>query len=342
MMTRKSEIGSEFWDVPITDNNTFVFPENTSWFLSGRSALKTIIDEIEGKHTVAMPSWCCDSMVKPFLEAGFEIHFYPVYFERGLKQEISLDSDVLFLMSYFGYTQPALDLSSYKGIVIRDVTHSIFSAQYNDAHYYFGSLRKWVGVWTGGYAWTKDGHELFAGFTAGFGFTELRQKAMELKSRYIHAQTGTDGIEPTDKSYLTFFSEAEKQLEGVGISPAAQRDVDLARRLDVDYIRKRRKDNAEVLRTAFPEWLIFPEIGNNDCPMFVPVLVPDRKREELRRYLINNDVYCPVHWPVSNLHILNERELFIYRNELSLICDQRYTEDDINRMVEIIKTFMEA
>ena len=43
---------------------------------------------------------------------------------------------------------------NYKGTVIRDLTHSIYSEKYNDADYYFGSLRKWFGISSGGFAWS--------------------------------------------------------------------------------------------------------------------------------------------------------------------------------------------
>ena len=109
--------------------------------------------------------------------------------------------------------------------------------------------------------------------------------------------------------------------------------------LDVENVVLQRRANAEVLRCAFPDWLMFPEMNPTDCPMFIPVLVPDGRRDELRQFLIQNDIYCPVHWPMSKYHTLNEQEIFIYRNELSFVCDQRYTEDDMTRMVETIRLF---
>lgn len=331
----KREIGSEFWDVPIIYGGNDLFPESTQWFLSGRSALQAIIKELKDCHTVAMPSWCCDSMVKPFVDAGYEIHFYPVYFDQGLVQEINYDADVLFLMDYFGYSATVPNLSAYKGIVIRDVTHSLLSKFYTDADYYFGSLRKWCGVWTGGYAWTRDGHKLMMGSSDDHGYVELRKQAMQQKAEYISGNR-------TDKDYLKIFDAAEEALERVGIAPADRRDVELAGKLDVECIRTKRRSNAKVLRRAFPDWLIFPEMADTDCPMFVPVLVPDGKRNDLRRHLINNEIYCPIHWPVSEYHKLNARTEIIYQNELSLVCDQRYTEEDMYRMVETIKAFMEV
>lgn len=345
------EIGSEFWDVPVSLDNkeNNVFPESTQWFLSGRSALQAVINEIKSgskkHHTVAMPSWCCDSMVKPFVDAGIEVYFYPVYSEeQRVIQDVSYDCNILFLMDYFGYTGETPDLTGYNGVVIRDVTHSIFSSAYSDADYYFGSLRKWCGVWTGGYAWARDGHRISVESRCdGGSYTELRYKAMRLKNDYINGEVGVD------KSYLNIFNEAEDMLEVAGIADAAVRDVEVASKLDIDFIRTARRDNAEVLRNAFPEWLLFRDMKDFACPMFVPILVPDGKRNELRRHLINNEIYCPVHWPVSEYHTgenhtgentIDTRAEYIYANELSLVCDQRYTEEDMNRMVKTIKDFM--
>lgn len=327
------EIGSEFWDVHTTQKKNNLFPESTQWFLSGRSALQAIIKDLKDCHTVAMPAWCCDSMVKPFVDAGIAVNFYPVYFDGGLVQEIRTDSDALFLMDYFGYTASAPDIRDYTGIVVRDVTHSLFSASYTDADYCFGSLRKWCGVWTGGYAWTRNGQELTAENSDDMAYSVLREKAMEQKAEYIKGKR-------EDKGYLKIFEEAEEALERVGIAPASHRDIRLAQRLDADMIRARRRANAEILIKAFPEWLIFKELSSSDCPMFVPILVPDGRRDSLRRHLIENKIYCPVHWPISEYHKPDKRSALIYENELSLVCDQRYTEHDMYRMVETVKLFM--
>lgn len=327
------EIGSEFWDVPVAEKGHVLFPKTTQWYLSGRSALQAVIGDLGEAKSVSLPAWCCDSMIKPFFDAGLEIFLYPVYFDNGLIQEVNVDSDVLLLMDYFGYSSPVPDLRSYKGAVIRDVTHTLFSTTYLDSDYFFGSLRKWCGVWTGGYAWTGDGHGLPLGNSDDFGYVSLREKAMRLKNSFINGW----GI--TDKKYLSVFEEAEECLEKVGIAPAADRDVWLAARLNVTEIKKKRRDNAEVLRSAFPEWLIFPELKPTDTPMFVPVLVPDGRRDALRRYLIQNEIYCPIHWPVSSYHKLDKRTEQIYENELSLVCDQRYTENDMDRIVKTINAF---
>ena len=332
-MTMRREIGSEFWDVPTIDQKNSLFPESVQWFLSGRSALHAIIKELGEARSVSLPSWCCDSMIKPFIDAGLEVNFYPVYWSEGrFIQEWSFNCDVLFLIDYFGYSGNAPDLSGFKGTIIRDVTHSVFSMTYSDADYYFGSLRKWCGVWTGGYAWAKDGHRLHPEVANDNKYVSLREKAMQQKAEYQSGQR-------EDKGYLQIFDEAEELLENIGSLPAADRDIQIAKKIDIETVKSRRRTNAEVLRSAFPDWLIFSKMSSNDVPMFVPVLVSDGKRNELRRYLIKNEFYCPIHWPVSDYHRLDGKERFIYDNELSLVCDQRYTEEDMHRMVETIKAF---
>lgn len=314
----RREIGSEFWSVPVAGENG-LFPQDTHWFRSGRSALEAILQENDFK-TAAVPMWCCDSMIAPFLEAGIRVRFYPLGEEPP-------KADAALVLDYFGYTGHS-PIGSFDGTVIRDVTHSLLSRDYTDAHYHFGSLRKWAGFYTGGFAWgLKEAPPYLADES---GFRPLRQQAMEEKERYILGQTDS-------KAYLSVFSMAEDCLEQPGIFPGALRDRELAARLDVDFIRKRRRENASVLLEAFADLSVFPELKATDCPMFVPVLTD--RRDELRRHLIQNEIYCPVHWPVSPIHRLTKDQEAFYGRELSLVCDQRYTAADMRRMVDTIKEF---
>lgn len=330
-----NEIGSEFWNIPAGEENN-LFTEDTSWFISGRSALQAIIKELNGAKSVAMPSWCCHSMIKPFTDEGIEVNFYPVYPKNGIVQEINTDCDILFLMDYFGYTS---ENTVNHPLIIRDITHSVFSADYNDADYYFGSLRKWCGVWTGGYARAADGHKINNAANENHEYSLLRKKAMEAKNCYINGCPDENGNFIKNKSYLKIYDNAEELLESCGVAPAAERDVELAKKLDIGYIKLQRRANAKILMEALNDFLIFPELKEHECPMFVPILVPNGKRDELRKYLIQHNIYCPVHWQISKYHKLDARTSAIYNSGLSLVCDQRYNEEDMIRMTNIIKGY---
>ena len=72
-MMMKREIGSEFWNIPLTNKGNKIFPEHTAFFMSGRGALYSVIEDVlktRKINSVAMPSWCCDSMIIPFLKKG--------------------------------------------------------------------------------------------------------------------------------------------------------------------------------------------------------------------------------------------------------------------------------
>lgn len=330
------EIGSEFWSVPVTEKTNSAFTESVQFFLSGRSALKAIITELKGKHTVAMPAWCCDSMIKPFFDAGMQVNFYPIYLHNGLHQEIRGDSDILFVMDYFGYTT---DIVFSHPCIIRDVTHSFFSKNYSDADYFFGSLRKWCGFWTGGFGWTKNKRKFKLENSNNTGYVKLRQEAMELKDYYLNGKPDKFSGSVTKNDFLSLFNKAEDLLEDVGVVSASERDIALAEKLDVSFIKVQRRKNAKVLMEAFSKQLIFPTLNKNDCPLFVPIIVPNGKRDELRQFLKQQEIYCPVHWPVSSYHKIDEQTKVLYENELSIVCDQRYTEEDMVRIVDTVKQF---
>ena len=352
------EIGSEFWDVPVTHVKNGLFHDDTQWYLSGRSALRAIVRDIKKRHlsisqkyTVSLPSWCCDTMIVPFLEEGMEVHFYPVWWDNNdhdLRVSLDLNCDVLLLIEYFGYTQKMPEVTKYKGVVIRDVTHSLFSRDYSDADYLYGSLRKWCGLYTGGYAWTKDGHSLSEGVTDKTGYIELRDKAMRLKQNYINRKDieiegGRKGANNTsvEKTYLLYFAQAEECLEKADVACGLDRDIQLANYMDVELIRKKRRSNVEILRKGLQKWAMFSNYSEDDCPMFFPIMIPEGKRDELKKWLIKEGIYCPVHWPLSCYHrmIDSVNVKNIYENELSIVCDQRYSDVDMNRIVITIEDF---
>ncbi len=327
------EIGSEFWDVPVNGDRNFLFSESPHWFLSGRSALKAIIADLQQGaskvNSISLPSWCCDSIIRPFLEADIEVVFYPVL---GAEQHLeNITTDSVLLMDFFGYTGYS-QLENYDGIVIRDVTHSLFSNHlYQDAQYYFGSLRKWAGFYTGGYAWGFKNP--LPPLPENSDYVRLRREAMAAKKAYMEGNMGS-------KDFLKTFTQAEEMLEHCGIELMDKQDYDWIRILDVKFIRDRRRSNALILLEAFKEYAIFKDFEECDCPMFVPIMVPDDHRDNLRKHLINHQIYCPVHWPVSEVHQLTEEEQAIYDNELSLVCDQRYDDDDMHRIINTIYKFL--
>lgn len=337
----RNEIGSEFWDVPVAETDNQLFPENTRWYISGTGALEHIIRDIRKQtalKTVGVPSWCCSCMIHPFLDAGARVIFYPVYVDAQKRlvcdySNVS-DCDATLVLSYFGYQQ-LHTLGEPGGVKIRDLTHSLFSDTYGDADYYFGSLRKWAGFWTGGYAWkTTQWVEVGNMCPADAQYLQRRADAMQQKIAYLQGRTER-------KDYLAEFETAEEFLDVCGIMGSCERDIRLARTLDVQQIVRRRRENAQLLLTELKKFALFPELGDKDCPLFVPILLPDPSvRDGLRRHLIQKEIYCPIHWPISEMHQLTEQERYLYQHGLSIVCDQRYDAGDMMRILDAIREYM--
>ena len=70
-------------------------------------------------------------------------------------------------------------------------------------------------------------------------------------------------------------------------------------------------------------------------PLFIPVFLENRS--EVRKKMFSNNIFTPVHWPYESDKLNGEVKNLIYDKELSLICDQRYSLEDMERQIKVIK-----
>lgn len=347
------EIGSEFWAVkPDQSKGIYDYlPQcfHTKMTLCGRTALDIIIEEIaqDGKkHRVYMPSYCCHTMIEPFYIHDIEVIFYDVICgNNGIEPKyMNNNCDIVFLIDYFGFinnsTIEFARIEKKKGkIIIYDMTHSLFCDFDKESHfdYVFGSFKKWMGV-NAGFVSKKEEWVSSVELKKNEQFVNARNKAFDLKRDYI------DNSNKADKNeFLGLFAEAENMLaKDYKYYKPDSRSIELLASLDTKELIKKRFENAKTLISRLKEVkglrLIFGEVKNNECPLFVPISI-ENNRDALRDYLIGQDIYMPIHWPVSNLHSLNDSSRGIYMTEVSCVCDQRYTIYDMKRIVATIKQF---
>ena len=88
---KNREIGSEFWDIPVSSKKNDVF-NNATWFISGRAAFRAILQQIKIQMgglkpiKIALPSYLCESMILPLKKESIEYKFYQVDFKDGIFQ----------------------------------------------------------------------------------------------------------------------------------------------------------------------------------------------------------------------------------------------------------------
>lgn len=318
--------------------------QDSSYTFSGRAAIELAVRDIMCTKTIQkvyMPSYCCVSMIQPFLNNDIKIEFYDVFYRNG-KINYNIDArkncDVFFAMNYFGYKAPEMEhyIATFKKkgkIVIEDITHSLLNdspaSQYSD--YIVASLRKWFAIPTGGLLCKREGKLLVS--VEKSGDLAVQDKIEAMKKKYLFLS----GRINDKKEYLSENAKFDNQLIHmdckVGIDHMS---AGIIMNLDIGKVKKQRKENALILHEALKNnpniSMLFPDINlETNTPLFVPIMMKKADRDSLREYLIKHGIYCPIHWPEVMGTKSNIRDY-----ELSIICDQRYTETDMVHIIEKI------
>ncbi len=340
------EIGSEFWKEP-----TQWVRSDETLYLSGRTALDAVLrDAMEkrGVRCALLPSYCCESMLAPFARNGLDVRFFDVWpGENGvLCAELPRprERELLLYMKYFGSARlSGLDGADLTGwaATAEDMTHTMLSEDYSSrADYQFESVRKWFAVDGVAVARKRSGRLPNPAQGPNETFCARRNRAYRLKNAFMEGRSGEK------EEFLRLFSEASAVLAAdyADRAPRPEAVADLcAFREQEDEIRTVRRDNAAVLRGLLgdlPGLSFAVDEAAGDTPLFVPVLVKNGRRDTLRRALIEERIYCPVHWPLApGMEEISDRAKSVYREELSLVCDQRYDREDMIRAAEVIRAF---
>ena len=348
-MGKPMELGSEFWSVPQSDMAAALPDTNTQLVLSGRTALELVARDLIAERkirSVCLPAYCCDSMLFPFQRAGVELRFYDVMPSAdGVRRVLPENHgcDAVLLLDYFGFSQAETAALAERGhdrgtAVILDRVQSLYSESeaVKFADYTVTSWRKWFFSCAAAAAKHHGEWLVHPNKPANEQYVSLRKEAAKKKAAYLEQGVGEK------QAFLDGFAEAEELLDADFSDYAADPEgVDALRHLDVPFLRQRRRENAAVIYEALntidaPRIRpLFPQMGAADTPLFVPVLVDPAIRAELRRFLIQHQVYCPIHWPDAQ----TGGGAALYASELSLLCDQRYTTTDIEREMNLIKEF---
>ena len=343
----KKEIGSEFHSADLfKKKKKKIFAKLSDYVLtfSGRTAIETVILNEPSIKTVMIPSYCCSSMLEPFINNKINIKYYSVDYknEFTIKFEDLSEVDAILWCNYFGYHIKMPELTNFKargGIVIEDITHSLFSKEiYNwQSDYVVASLRKWLPLLSGGYCGKIKGTLNYKpNKYPSEKYLNIKRNAMDLKKQYLN------GAENIDKNiFLNLFTTANKWIEKnysrVVIDDFSKKILE---NIDYDTLINKRYENAKIIIEGLKDCKCVEVIESSSergCPLFIPIMVKYDYRDDLRNVLISKNVYCPVHWPRPNEHCCSN----FYDSELSLICDQRYDGKDMNRIVGIIKEWDE-
>lgn len=350
-----SEIGSYFWFenlkhsnqpmdwLPKTEDSTFCF--------SGRAAIElALIDilDVQDVRVLYAPSYCCISMLQSFIDKNIRIEFYDVDYVNGQFQyqyPRYIDSNsVALIMSYFGdKSDAAHELIRYfheqGSVVVEDLTHSLFSdGGVSDlSDYYVVALRKWFPTPAGGWVGKRNGLLRQKPYLESNYAVAEKVSAMKEKADYLQGKVHSK------ENFLLQSAKFENDLIHVDrMLKIDDVSMGILMSFDISGLMKQRKDNCKFLLHGLKdldgELLSLPTVDlESVTPLFLPIFMETEKRDSLRAFLIQKGVYCPVHWPE-----VMGASVGVRANELSLICDQRYSLGDMQVIVDAIHSWANA
>jgi dTDP-4-amino-4,6-dideoxygalactose transaminase len=332
---------------------------------SGRAALLLALQAIRRRNkkkrlTAVLPSYLCPSILKPFQQEGFETHFFAIESDLNVNEQSlgraveTQKPEVLLFINYFGFpvsesVAAILKARNVGCCLIEDCAQgSLLGPRSpmvgNLGDFLITSLRKYLPVPDGGFLVNRAGFPLPQLCPRRSRFADRMFLGKLLRGFYLESSGESGGLE---KLYLSFFSEAEEELEKpIHVEPMSHISFELVHRIDFDAANRRRRENFQFLLQAFGSNSklkvlgkpLFTSLPRNVSPLAFPILVSDGRRDSVRADLIKRGVFCPVHWHLppdvnSNDFPASHR---LSKSILSIPIDQRYTIGDMGKMARLL------
>jgi hypothetical protein len=323
--------------------------EDMRFCMSGRCAIYyCLLDLIRSdtKRTAYLPAYTCETVIAPYKKAGYTLKFYDVdprglvpRFDRGLIGKIS----VLSLCGYYGFSNYDRDFVDEcvrtETAVIQDITHSAFSSGGIEerAAYTAGSLRKWLGIASGGIAVKRRGRFVPGLLPPEEEHLRGRFACFEERKRVVNHEEGA-----SDEKAGEIFWTTELRLREIFDAYAGDSlSEEILERFPYgDMIRKRRENYAAVL-AADPFGAevkpVFPVLDEGVCPSHMSLYSPDRNAAQ--EFLDGQGIGSTFYWPFHGEVCLNDfpGTRYICDHIYSVPVDQRYTAKDMALVCEALR-----
>jgi len=309
-------------------------PHKHVFLRDGRQAIKAVLSNFKDK-VCYLPAYLCHSILQPFKELELNVEFYR--HTHPLKPVIDKDieNSLIFIIEYFGVesvsNEEIIKLLDKGNVVISDITHSIFSKPrfeiQHKNYYLISSLRKVFPIPDGGVVYhTNPDFKANLSFPSGYG-TMLA--AMKLKQ-----------FNRSRDYYISLYRKYENDKDETVIlqQNILGASIQILNNLSFSNILKKRTTNRDYLYKTITEkkHLLFDgeEIKS---PFFLPLIFTNQEeRDKVKERLIAENIFPPVHWELPEVTEDFEYEWDLSSKILSIPCDQRYEEEDMQRIVTII------
>lgn len=353
------EIGSIFeidprslFVVPKDGSGIFPFEGNQKWnysyFNTGRAAIESLLGFLkeQGKKRVWLPGYDCSSVLDSAKRAGIDIEFYEV--DRELNMDSSLfgkiqGSDVLYMVNFFGKPESHNTLELVRAaqkkniVVVEDLTLGLLSKGENVGFgdYLIGSVRKWLPITDGGFVASLKPLPEFRKEQASNDYTFYYFSAQIMKYSYLKDTTldKQKFLDVSNEGMNALFSDYTIRE----MSMVAKKVIDAT---DLNNVAFDRYENYKYLYHSLSEiselrLMVAPIDGM--VPIGMVICADDR--DDLFKYLIQNNIYCNIHWRENESIKLFTDADYLSKHCLTIPCDQRYNRVHMDYIYNTIKSY---
>lgn len=301
-----------------------VFPHKDGILLNtGRNALEYILCSIPDIKGVYLPYYTCEVVLEPIKKMGIPFTCYHINGNFEIDEQIALkEGEYIIANDYYGIKDAYIQTLAEKhgDRLIVDCAQALFAPVIPGIKMFY-STRKFVGVPDGGVAYCDKGIDLFQ-FEQDYSIDRLEHL-------YVRKEQGAE-------AGFKIYQANEEKLDNLDICLMSAFTRDTLGKIDYHSIVTKRRENYlylhEVLKVV--NHLFLPKMDTFCCPMVYPFVGSiDRN---IRQELIENNVFVARYW--SNVQPCCDygREVDMANRIIALPIDQRYSIDDMNRIIEII------
>jgi dTDP-4-amino-4,6-dideoxygalactose transaminase len=301
---------------------------------NARSGIRLLIG-ILSPHRVWTPSYLCAAMVEAIDQNLTSVRFYAV--DRDLRVP-SLTwlgqvqpNDLVILLDYFGFRYHAslIPLIKERGAwVLEDACQALLSADVGKgADFVLFSPRKFMGVPDGGILRLNTRLDLRAVALSSPPSTWWLQAFCASMLRGEFDRHGGE------RTWFRLFQKAEAACPVGYYAMSEMSRMLLEDSFHYSTIIQKRIENYTVLNVNLRSWAVFSDLPEGIVPLGFPLRVANRDR--VLQGLFAQNIYPPVHWPLSGVVPSEFEESHALSAEImTLPCDQRYNVADMERVVQ--------
>jgi hypothetical protein len=328
---------------PVFPGRTLFSGLNAEFFLSVRCALYALV-HVHRPGSAWLPSYLCGAILAPFLKSGVPVRFYPIDRDLRVSDTSWLNEiragDLAVVIHYFGFPNrsfPAEQVKRAGALLVEDASQALFlPRQFRESTCVLYSPRKFLGV--------PDSGVMVSTGETGAESVPLDEPplawwrqavAMSLARRDFDLTGG-----PND--WFARFQRVESEFP-IGLYRASDLSRMLVAAVDYEAIRTRRRASYGRLLDGVGRHALFPELGPEVVPLGFPVRVEAGIRDSVLRRLHAAKVYAAMHWPIDGIVPASFHQSHgLALSSLTLLCDQRCTEQDMDRQASEFEASVSA